>query len=113
MQPLLKKRIRLCKSVDHFTQSIPVYNLGDNWSCGYRNIQILCSSLVQNDKYRPRLFDGTGRIPEVAQIQKYIELAWDDGFDRPGREHFGGCLSGTCAKIGAAECATLLRYFGR
>eukprot|EP01138_Halocafeteria_seosinensis_P011681 gb/GECG01011937.1/.p1 GENE.gb/GECG01011937.1/~~gb/GECG01011937.1/.p1 ORF type:complete len:444 (+),score=44.82 gb/GECG01011937.1/:1-1332(+) len=110
-KPKLWKSIRLCENVDHFTQSTSYLGPRDSWSCGYRNIQILCSSLMQSEKYRPRLFDGTGKIPDVNGIQRYIQEAWLNGFDPEGKQHFGGFLAGTQSKIGATECATLLRYF--
>ena len=54
---------------------------GSAWSCGYRNIQMLCSSLMQLEEYRKVLFDGTGVVPEINGIQRWIETAWKDGFD--------------------------------
>lgn len=54
---------------------------GSSWSCGYRNIQMLCSSLMRVDEYKAVLFNGTGVVPEIAQLQKWIEKAWQAGFD--------------------------------
>lgn len=54
---------------------------GSAWSCGYRNIQMLCSSLMQLEEYRNVLFDGTGVVPEINGIQRWIETAWKAGFD--------------------------------
>jgi len=54
---------------------------GSAWSCGYRNIQMLCSSLMRIDEYRRVLFDGSGAVPEICAIQRWIETAWKAGFD--------------------------------
>lgn len=56
-------------------------SFGSAWSCGYRNIQMLCSSLMQIQEYRRVLFDGTGVVPEIGALQRWIETAWKDGFD--------------------------------
>lgn len=63
---------------DHVTQ---LGSFGARWSCGYRNIQMLCSSLMQIPQYREVLFGGSGRIPSVWDLQGLIEKAWRAGFD--------------------------------
>jgi hypothetical protein len=73
---------------------------GSNWSCGYRNIQMLSSSLMQIPEYRPLLFDGSGTIPSIFMIQHYLELAWADGFDTEGAQHFNHSLIGKSDWIG-------------
>ena len=55
---------------------------GSAWSCGYRNIQILCSSLIKIKSYKAVLFDGDGIIPDIVGLQRWIERAWAAGFDR-------------------------------
>ena len=55
---------------------------GHTWSCGYRNIQMLCSALCRFPEYRARLFDGSGDIPSVHGIQSWIQRAWLAGFDK-------------------------------
>jgi len=85
---------------------------GAKWSCGYRNIQMLCSSLMKLPEYRAVLFDGDGRVPDVVGLQRWIERAWHGGFDSEGAVQLGGRLEGTSKWIGATECAALLRYFG-
>jgi hypothetical protein len=62
----------------HFTQR-KLY--GKRWSCGYRNIQMLCSSLMQRPDFRNVLFSRDGKIPGIRSIQEWIERAWRDGFD--------------------------------
>jgi hypothetical protein len=82
----------------HFTQR---GLLGSHWSCGYRNIQMLCSSLMQVKEYREILFDKTGQIPGIRELQTYIEKAWKEGFDNEGANHFKFSLYGKKDWIGA------------
>ena len=102
-------RFYLCSSLTHVTQ---IGTEGYRWSCGYRNLQMLLSSLMHISCYRGVLFNGTGEIPSVHGLQSWIEKAWRDGFDPDGAAQLGGSLLGTEKWIGATECATLLRYFG-
>ena len=124
---------------------------GARWSCGYRNIQMVSSSLLQLSEYRlgrtrsanngrPNtsfpfpaptravMFDGSGRVPSVIELQQWIERAWAAGFDAEvcislrrlysqqqppipphlipfhpsqGARHFGHSLQGSSAWIGA------------
>ncbi|CAM9167695.1 unnamed protein product, partial [Hapterophycus canaliculatus] len=87
---------------------------GSGFSCGYRNIQMLCSALMEWPEYRRVLFGGSGCIPGIALLQCWIERAWADGYDPDGCEQLGGpgALMGSETWIGATECATLLRSFG-
>lgn len=64
---------------DHYSQKGA---FGAKWSCGYRNIQMLCSSLMQIEEYKGALFEKNGQIPDIKSIQRWIELAWAAGFDR-------------------------------
>jgi hypothetical protein len=79
-QILLSKgsQFQLCSAVTHTSQRDEVK---DNWSCGYRNIQMLNSSLVTDTRFRERLFDGADTLPSVYCIQDWIERAWKAGFD--------------------------------
>lgn len=55
---------------------------GASWSCGYRNIQMLTSSLRRLPEYRAALLAETGgALPSVHQIQLLIGHAWKQGFD--------------------------------
>ena len=69
----------LCSPCPHITQS---GFQGFNWSCGYRNIQMLCHTLVKFDEYKSVLFNRDGDIPDIHGIQCWIEKAWKAGFDR-------------------------------
>lgn len=71
--------VRLCSpSCVHYTQR---NTYGASWSCGYRNIQMLCSSLMCIADYRAVMFNRDGVVPEIESLQKWIERAWRDGFD--------------------------------
>lgn len=106
----------------HITQ---VNKYGAAWSCGYRNIQMLCSSLIQLRDYRRVLFHGqfnhmedgnqaalAVKQMEIVELQQWIETAWKAGFDTAGALEFGYSLQGKDDWIGTTECAALLRYFG-
>lgn len=77
---------RLCSSpCDHFSQN-GVHGAQlfreSQWSCGYRNIQIILSSLRSISKYRKILLEDTGgKIPSIEDIQRLIGAAWHAGFD--------------------------------
>lgn len=73
------KFVTLCSPQPyHFTQQ---KLFGSRWSCGYRNVQTLLSSLMQTEPFRSALFDGKGRIPSIREIQMAIEASWLAGFD--------------------------------
>ncbi len=69
----------------HFTQ---LFQEGKYWSCGYRNIQILCSSCMQIEEINRVICGGNGEIPSIPSIQRYLELAWQQGFDEEVRTLF-------------------------
>ena len=107
------RNYRICSPTSHISQVQSIE--GVHWSCGYRNIQILCTSLIQVPQYKQVLFNKDGDIPSIYGIQAWIEKAWRDGFDEVGAEDLAGPslhLVGTSHWIGATECASLLRYFG-
>jgi hypothetical protein len=56
-------------------------SVGADWSCGYRNIQMLCNSLMALPCYKRVLFQGAGEVPDVHGLQAWIERAWAAGFD--------------------------------
>nr|XP_041571066.1 zinc finger-containing ubiquitin peptidase 1 isoform X2 [Taeniopygia guttata] len=97
------RHVWLSAGVDHFHSS-----LGDRgWGCGYRNFQMLLSSLLQNSFYNDCLRDTT-LIPSIPKIQSMIEDAWKEGFDPHGASHFNNRLHGSKAWIGACEIYSLL-----
>ncbi|XP_069582287.1 zinc finger-containing ubiquitin peptidase 1 [Ranitomeya imitator] len=96
-------RVWLCSPLDHFSSSG-----GDKgWGCGFRNFQMLLSSVLLSDTYKDFLQDHR-YIPCIPKIQALIEEAWKEGFDPQGASHFNGKLQGTRAWIGASEIYCLL-----
>jgi len=71
-------RVWFCSTIPHISQN-GVY--GSHWSCGYRNIQMLCTSLMQVPQMQSRLFLGCGQVPGIAGLQMWVEKAWEEGFD--------------------------------
>ncbi|KAK7275914.1 hypothetical protein RIF29_17040 [Crotalaria pallida] len=96
--------------IDHF-QSIESEDVG--WGCGWRNIQILSSHLLaQRPEARGVLFGGSGFVPDIPSLQRWLEIAWERGFDAPGSDQFNHAIYGMKKWIGTTECAALLRSFG-
>lgn len=102
----------------HITQK---NTIGAEWSCGYRNIQMMTSSLLQVPLYGALLFVDNDNnddhnngpvIPDILTIQRHIELAWQGGWDPDGAAHFEGILREKASWIGATETAALFRSFG-
>jgi hypothetical protein len=111
---LLKKQLIRSSSLSRYSYSFPYPChftqrglLGSHWSCGYRNIQMLCSSLMQVNEYRDILFDKTGQIPGIRELQTYIEKSWKEGFDNEGANHFKFSLFGKKDWIGATGSCSL------
>ena len=96
--------------VDHF-QRIPFEEVG--WGCVWRNIQILSSHLLaQRAEPREAMYGGSGFVPDIPSLQRWLEIAWERGFDAPGSDQFNHAIYGSKKWIGATECAALLRSFG-
>ena len=99
------------------------YRQADKWSCGYRNLQMVLSSLLAllptSHPYFAATSGGNGdgcngdthsRMPPptVLDIQLLLELSWRDGFDPDGARHYHGKIRGKSRWIGAVEVASLL-----
>ncbi|XP_069742887.1 zinc finger-containing ubiquitin peptidase 1 [Narcine bancroftii] len=96
--------VYLCTETDHYHASV-----GDKgWGCGYRNFQMLLSSLMKMEPYQTNLHDLV--IPCIPKIQTMIEEAWKDGFDPQGAASFENKLQGTRAWIGATEIYSLFSF---
>ncbi|URE13919.1 Peptidase family C78 [Musa troglodytarum] len=96
--------------VDHY-QSNESEDIG--WGCGWRNIQMLSSHLlVQRPDARDVMFGGSGFVPDILSLQRWLEIAWKRGFDTYGFDYFGQKIYGSKKWIGTTECATILRSFG-
>ncbi|XP_069392736.1 zinc finger-containing ubiquitin peptidase 1 isoform X2 [Paralichthys olivaceus] len=96
----------LSADTDHYCSSP-----GDKgWGCGYRNFQMLISSLQCIDVYSSSL-QGKD-VPSIPRVQSMIEEAWKEGLDPQGASHFNQKLQGTRAWIGATEIYSLLTSLG-
>ncbi|GAB2228513.1 hypothetical protein Droror1_Dr00022634 [Drosera rotundifolia] len=96
--------------VDHF-QSFASEGVG--WTCGWRNIQMVTSHLIMRQpEARDVLFGGCGFVPDIGSLQRWLEVAWEKGFDVLGCDDFNGKIYGSNRWIGTTECAALLRSFG-
>lgn len=100
----------LCGHVDHF-QSVEFEDIG--WGCGWRNIQMLTSHLVvQRQEAKEILFGGDGLVPDILSLQRWLEIAWEKGFDIAGANDFDQKIYGKKTWIGTTECAALFCSFG-
>ncbi len=114
----------LCAETDHYSSSE-----GDKgWGCGYRNFQMLLSSLHRMEQYKllpgiPSVtscyslgslliflvtvpiikFSLAVSVPSIPRVQALIEEAWAQGADPQGASNFNHRLQGTRAWIGATE----------
>lgn len=103
----------VCSGVDHYASSY-----GDKgWGCGYRNLQMMLSSLLQNTAYNEALYSAWGSngparsaMPSISRLQKMVEAAWAQGFDVQGKEQLGCKLYNTRKWIGATEIVTVLSW---
>ncbi|EAT34090.1 AAEL013635-PA [Aedes aegypti] len=103
----------VCSSVDHYASSY-----GDKgWGCGYRNLQMMLSSLLQNTAYNEALYSAWGShgpartaMPSISRLQRMVEAAWAQGFDIQGSEQLGCKLYNTRKWIGATEIVTVLSW---
>ena len=99
-------RGQYCTDLIHFEQQ-------DEWSCGYRNLQMLLSSILPNIPTTHSLFKENGNhkvIPNIIELQRLFEMSWREGFDRDGARHFNYRIQGSRAQIGAVEAASLLSF---
>jgi hypothetical protein len=104
MRNLLDRRL-CCSGCDHMGSTW----LDQGWSCGYKNFQMLLSSLRHDPQYSNHLFGPTNRdIPSVSYLQNLIEKAWSAGFDSEGREQLNGRLINSTKWIGPTEIMACL-----
>lgn len=96
--------------IDHY-QSVGSEDYG--WGCGWRNIQMLSSHLLMRRiEARDVLFGGSEFVPDIPSLQRWLEVAWEKGFDVPGSHSFNKEVYGSKKWIGTTECAALFRSFG-
>ncbi|OTA61151.1 DUF1671-domain-containing protein [Hypoxylon sp. EC38] len=77
--------------------------------CGYRNIQMLASYIINSGAPGAGAFNST--IPDIFTIQDLIESAWDAGINPSARVQIG-VLRRTRKYIGTAEAQVLFHYLG-
>jgi hypothetical protein len=94
------------------------------WGCGYRNMQMLFSTIIARQAYRQTLLSHplliassittpqTTGIPSITLWQQIIEDAWKAGFDPDGAAHFGARLVGKKQWIGTTEVYVALCRLG-
>ena len=105
--PSASKKFAIATHVKHFSSGH-----GDRgWGCGYRNIQMLASSLLELPHFKERLFGGIGHIPTIPVLQQCLEAAWADGFDAGSSVRKEGVFGGN-RWIGTYDAVSLLRNFG-
>ena len=92
------------------------YRQRDRWSCGYRNTQMMLSSLIPLLPPDHPYFEivpsrsSSMEPPALRDIQGLLEQTWREGFDPKGREHYRGRIRGRSEWIGAVEVASVLWY---
>ena len=74
------------------------YLQSDNWSCGYRNLQMLVSSMLPT---LTLLFPNG--VPLITEIQSTMEKLWGYGFDSRNADHHEHGLVGKRSWIGTVE----------
>ncbi|KAL7448917.1 hypothetical protein ACHAWC_001032, partial [Mediolabrus comicus] len=86
------------------------YQQNDNWSCGYRNLQMMISSMLPT--LRSVFPDG---VPSIYEIQSTMQQLWKAGFDQSSADHYNHSLLGKTGKnamIGTLEAWSYLSYLG-
>ncbi|GAA5936927.1 uncharacterized protein JCM15063_000101 [Sporobolomyces koalae] len=126
-------RTVLAYLVSDHTQHVST-KLGDwGWGCGYKNLQMLFSSLRHLPQYRQHLArfvslvsSSSNRslvsppsnrleeipIPTIPELQHLLEQAWAAGYDQEGARHFNYKLRGSKRWIGTTEAYTALTFLG-
>ncbi|RKP13280.1 peptidase family C78-domain-containing protein [Piptocephalis cylindrospora] len=111
---LLAKKLKLADSTAYLASaSTKLYRTKKkedwSWGCGYRNMQILLSALSTHPEVKGRLPSEEMTIPD---LQKALEMAWQQGFDVAGAQQLKGKVLGEKTWIGATEAYTILCGFG-
>ena len=104
--PLGKMAVRrlLCSNCSHYASGF----IDSGYGCGYRNAQMLLSSIREDPILRFVLFNNNNsNMPSITKIQELIENAWAKGFDVMGQAQLGGKLKNTAKWIGASDIAAM------
>ena len=86
------------------------YTQNDKWSCGFRNLQMLISSMPSS--LDPIFPNGP---PTLNELQSSFEVLWAEGFDPNGANHHNSKMVGKTGKIswiGAVEVWSYLSFRG-
>lgn len=84
------------------------------WSCGFRNLQMLLSSIQSSDEFaKCKIFSDNflRELGPIRKLQSLIERAWSLGFDERGAQQLGHRLVNTKKWIGATEIVTVLSSY--
>ncbi|ORX71904.1 DUF1671-domain-containing protein [Linderina pennispora] len=81
-----------------------------SYACGYRNCQMILSSILADPESAKRLEIST--VPTVRELQELLESAWSKGFDRDGAEQLGHRVVNTRKWIGTTEIYCILARLG-
>ncbi|XP_050531992.1 zinc finger-containing ubiquitin peptidase 1-like isoform X2 [Daktulosphaira vitifoliae] len=105
--------VHLASPTDHYRSTY-----GDKgWGCGYRNMQMLMSSMLLQLDYNEhisRVWEvekgplPRSWMPSISRLQQHLEKSWSMGIDEPGKEQLGGTVYNTKKWIGATEVVTML-----
>ncbi|KAK2949277.1 putative Zinc finger-containing ubiquitin peptidase 1 [Blattamonas nauphoetae] len=102
-----QKSVNLSPTLDY----IHVETDDKSWGCGYRNIMMLYSSLIQYPLFRAEF--ERKKLPltlSIMDIQHTIEEGWKSGLDPRGFREFKGKLVATTKFIGSTEMWVFFRY---
>jgi L-lysine 2,3-aminomutase len=94
----------MCTRASHYASGF----IDSGYGCGYRNAQMLLSSIREDPALRDVLFNGgQTHMPSITKIQELIEAAWAKGFDLMGKNQLGGKLKNSAKWIGASDLAAM------
>lgn len=68
--------------------------------------------LMQRQEAKEVLFGDSRFVPDIASLQRWLEIAWERDFDALGYDHFNQNIYGSRKWIGTTESAALFRSFG-
>mmetsp|Transcript_9789 Transcript_9789/g.20308 ORF Transcript_9789/g.20308 Transcript_9789/m.20308 type:complete len:329 (-) Transcript_9789:2-988(-) len=100
-----KNAINESSSFPH--QQLQHFSQNDNWSCGFRNLQMMLCSLIP--KFHDIFPNG---IPSLRELQTSLELLWTEGFDPDGAKHHKFKMVGKRTWIGTVEVWSYLVFRG-
>lgn len=101
----IRRRTHLCSYMDLFCSNLA----GVGWDCGYRNIQMMLSSLLFNEQYATLLsLNGVKEVPSLPEIAGRLEELLKKGNEQSTDADVDGVLTDSKVWIGASEALDLL-----